>query len=65
MAPEIIDTKSGGPPYDFKVDVWACGITVIELAEMNPPLYDMNPMRALFEVRRRLLCLFFFDFFSL
>jgi serine/threonine protein kinase len=53
MAPEIIDTKSGGPPYDFKVDVWAIGITVIELAEMNPPLYDMNPMRALFEIPNR------------
>jgi hypothetical protein len=50
MAPEIIDTKSGGPPYDEKVDLWALGITAIELAEMNPPLYDMNPMRALFEI---------------
>eukprot|EP00179_Madagascaria_erythrocladioides_P015018 CAMPEP_0198370858 /NCGR_PEP_ID=MMETSP1450-20131203/156933_1 /TAXON_ID=753684 ORGANISM="Madagascaria erythrocladiodes, Strain CCMP3234" /NCGR_SAMPLE_ID=MMETSP1450 /ASSEMBLY_ACC=CAM_ASM_001115 /LENGTH=370 /DNA_ID=CAMNT_0044078407 /DNA_START=26 /DNA_END=1134 /DNA_ORIENTATION=+ len=53
MAPEIIDTKSGGPPYDYKVDVWAIGITCIELAEMNPPLYEMNPMRALFEIPSR------------
>ena len=34
MAPELLGVSAR---YDFKVDIWALGITAIELAEMNPP----------------------------
>jgi serine/threonine protein kinase len=44
LAPEIIVNESG---YDEKVDVWATGISCIQLAEMSPPHSDVNPMRAL------------------
>ena len=49
MAPEMIDYSSGTPsPYTAKVDVWALGITLIELAQMRPPHHDANPMRAFY-----------------
>ena len=33
--------------HDQKVDVWALGITAIELALGDPPYYDLEPMKAL------------------
>jgi len=53
MAPEIINTKDFYDPYDVKVDIWALGITCFELAEMDPPLSDIPPMQALFEIPKR------------
>jgi serine/threonine protein kinase len=44
LAPEIIVNESG---YNERVDVWATGISMIQLAEMAPPHADVNPMRAL------------------
>lgn len=46
MAPEII-TMDTNRPYNFKVDIWATGITTIELAEKNPPHDELAPMKAL------------------
>eukprot|EP01117_Protostelium_nocturnum_P002767 TRINITY_DN1369_c0_g1_i2.p1 TRINITY_DN1369_c0_g1~~TRINITY_DN1369_c0_g1_i2.p1 ORF type:complete len:1307 (-),score=499.61 TRINITY_DN1369_c0_g1_i2:21-3941(-) len=46
MAPEIINMDVS-IPYDCKADIWSLGITAIELAERNPPLVDLAPMRAL------------------
>jgi len=49
MAPEIVMEKG----YDEKVDIWAIGITALEMIEGHPPLYDMNPMRAIFAIPTR------------
>lgn len=50
MAPEVIQNKTRLNPYDEAVDIWSLGITLIELAEKDPPLSQMNPMRALMQV---------------
>ncbi|UYV64078.1 MAP4K1 [Cordylochernes scorpioides] len=51
MAPEVLSLvaaveRKGG--YNQLCDVWAVGITAIELAELQPPMFDLHPMRALF-----------------
>ncbi len=48
MAPEVIQSSS----YDGKVDVWALGITAIEMAERYPPRWRVNPNRVIFMVVR-------------
>lgn len=50
MAPEVIVCETNPKPYSNKCDVWSLGITTIECAEMEPPLSDMLPMRALFKI---------------
>uniref|UniRef100_UPI00398ECE66 mitogen-activated protein kinase kinase kinase kinase 2 isoform X2 n=1 Tax=Pristiophorus japonicus TaxID=55135 RepID=UPI00398ECE66 len=46
MAPEVAAVeKKGG--YNQQCDIWAVGITAIELAELQPPMFDLHPMRAL------------------
>lgn len=34
--------------YNQLCDIWPIGITSIELAELQPPMFDLHPMRALF-----------------
>ncbi|CAF1409787.1 unnamed protein product [Adineta steineri] len=47
MAPEVaaVERKGG---YNHLCDIWAVGITGIEFAELQPPMFDLHPMRALF-----------------
>jgi len=44
MAPEVaaVERKGG---YDEKCDIWAVGITAIEYAELQPPMFDLHPMK--------------------
>lgn len=48
MAPEVIQASH----YDGKVDVWALGISAIEMAERYPPRWRVNPNRVIFMVVR-------------
>lgn len=46
-APEVaaVERKGG---YNQQCDIWAVGITAIELGELQPPNFNLHPMRALF-----------------
>ncbi|XAR55934.1 Non-specific serine/threonine protein kinase [Bertholletia excelsa] len=46
MAPEVIQESR----YDGKVDVWALGVSAIEMAERFPPRSTVHPMRVLFMI---------------
>ncbi|KAM3967535.1 myosin-IIIb [Aphomia sociella] len=53
MAPEVIACEQQlDQSYDCRCDVWSVGITAIELAEGEPPLSGLHPMRALFQIPR-------------
>lgn len=53
MAPEVIACEQQlDESYDCRCDVWSVGITAIELAEGEPPLSGLHPMRALFQIPR-------------
>ncbi|XP_061684023.1 mitogen-activated protein kinase kinase kinase kinase 5-like [Syngnathoides biaculeatus] len=47
MAPEVaaVELKGG---YNELCDIWSVGITAIELAELQPPMFELHPLRALF-----------------
>eukprot|EP01065_Artemidia_motanka_P035493 TRINITY_DN43399_c0_g1_i1.p1 TRINITY_DN43399_c0_g1~~TRINITY_DN43399_c0_g1_i1.p1 ORF type:complete len:523 (+),score=56.52 TRINITY_DN43399_c0_g1_i1:70-1569(+) len=48
MAPEMITDT----PYDGRADVWSLGVTVIELAEGDPPHVNSSTMLALQKIAR-------------
>lgn len=49
MAPEVaaVEIKGG---YNELCDIWSVGITAIELAELQPPLFDVHPLRYILPV---------------
>ncbi|XP_043270461.1 serine/threonine-protein kinase mig-15 isoform X12 [Venturia canescens] len=55
MAPEVIACdENPDATYDNRSDLWSLGITALEMAESQPPLCDLHPMRALFLIPRNL-----------
>uniref|UniRef100_A0A087XZD4 non-specific serine/threonine protein kinase n=1 Tax=Poecilia formosa TaxID=48698 RepID=A0A087XZD4_POEFO len=53
MAPEVIACEQQyDSSYDARCDVWSLGITAIELADGDPPLAEMHPVKALFKIPR-------------
>ncbi|XP_015914711.1 serine/threonine-protein kinase 10 [Parasteatoda tepidariorum] len=54
MAPEVVLCETfRDNPYDYKADIWSLGITLIELAEMDPPNHEMTPMRVLLKIQKQ------------
>lgn len=51
MAPEVACVERRGG-YGVQCDVWAVGITAIELAECQPPSFDLHPMQVLYLMTR-------------
>ncbi len=47
MSPEILSQSL----YTEKTDVWALGITAIELAEGQPPYSHQHPFRAIYSIQ--------------
>ncbi|XP_022097280.1 mitogen-activated protein kinase kinase kinase kinase 5-like isoform X3 [Acanthaster planci] len=52
MAPEVAAVERTGG-YNSQCDIWAVGITAIELAELQPPMFDLHPMRALYLMSKK------------
>lgn len=55
MAPEMFAneaSKRNGESYGSRVDVWALGVTAIELGDGVAPFADMHPTRAMFQIVR-------------
>ncbi|XP_054460360.1 STE20-like kinase b [Anoplopoma fimbria] len=53
MAPEVVMCEtSKDRPYDYKADIWSLGVTLIELAQIEPPNHEMNPMRVLLKIAK-------------
>ncbi|KAF9811956.1 hypothetical protein SFRURICE_021313 [Spodoptera frugiperda] len=50
MAPEVVTCGEEG--YGNRIDVWALGITAIEMADGKAPFQEMHPTRALFQIVR-------------
>ncbi|XP_010010659.1 PREDICTED: serine/threonine-protein kinase 10-A-like, partial [Nestor notabilis] len=53
MAPEVVQCEmSKESPYGYKADIWSLGITLIEMAEMEPPYHELNPLRVLLKITK-------------
>eukprot|EP01062_Namystynia_karyoxenos_P021684 TRINITY_DN18265_c0_g1_i1.p1 TRINITY_DN18265_c0_g1~~TRINITY_DN18265_c0_g1_i1.p1 ORF type:complete len:640 (+),score=184.78 TRINITY_DN18265_c0_g1_i1:128-2047(+) len=49
MAPEVI---LNGRRYDGRCDVWSLGVTAIETADGEPPMFSSSPLLAMFQIPR-------------
>lgn len=46
MAPEVIM----GSSYTTRADIWSVGCTVVEMLTCHPPLFDLEPVAAMFRI---------------
>jgi serine/threonine protein kinase len=46
MAPEVLNKEE----YDQTIDIWALGITCIELAENEPPFFNLSPKEVMKQI---------------
>ena len=49
MSPEVLSNSE----YNKKTDIWSLGITLIEMAEGDPPYSHINYMRAMFVIQKK------------
>jgi STE20-like kinase len=53
MAPEVFFCEANTDNnYDYRVDIWSFGITLIEMAEMDPPYHEMRAERVGAKIRQ-------------
>lgn len=53
MAPEVVMCETmKDSPYDYKADIWSLGITLLEMAQIEPPHHELNPMRVLLKIAK-------------
>lgn len=53
MAPEVVMCETmKDTPYDYRADIWSLGITLIEMAQIEPPHHELNPMRVLLKIAK-------------
>ncbi|XGW34127.1 hypothetical protein V3C99_018151 [Haemonchus contortus] len=53
MAPEVMMCETfKDQPYGTRSDIWSLGITLIEMAQMEPPHANVSPMRVLIKVQK-------------
>lgn len=45
LAPEVATSSLVHSTYGTEVDIWSLGITAIEMAEMGPPRFGMDPQK--------------------
>ena len=46
MAPEVLNKEE----YDQSIDIWALGITCVELAEFEPPYFKLSPKEVMKQI---------------
>eukprot|EP00732_Lithocolla_globosa_P002036 Lithocolla_globosa_v1_NODE_1198_length_2794_cov_4.698430.p1 type:complete len:795 gc:universal NODE_1198_length_2794_cov_4.698430:2612-228(-) len=52
MAPELIRCDNDRhATYNYKCDLWAMGITAVEMAELDPPWFEYHPLRVLYMIQ--------------
>ena len=49
MAPEQVSRQS----YSQKIDIWALGICIVQMAELKVPFQHLHPTRAMFAIQQR------------
>lgn len=53
MAPEVMLCETfKDQPYDTLADIWSLGITLIEMAQMEPPNCQVSPMRVVIKIQK-------------
>ncbi|CAF1558487.1 unnamed protein product [Adineta ricciae] len=53
MAPEVFFCEANTDmSYDYRVDIWSFGITLIEMAEMDPPHHEVRAERVGAKIRQ-------------